>query len=125
MRTVVPPSVNWGTTQGTEAVIYQQPGSSRVSVTVQQVVGFNIVKQDIFMLRSLNRAGLGQYCGMGKVGLYFSFHTTQDLAVLSPLARSPALALGECYSSLAITAEMLTCILSIHQPMELPVVCAF
>ena len=44
---MVPPSVNWGTTQGTEAVVYQQPGSSRVSVAVQQVVGFNTVRQDI------------------------------------------------------------------------------
>lgn len=122
---MVPPSVNWGTTQGTEAVVYQQPGNSRVSVAVQQVMGFNTVRQDTFMLRSLNRAGLGQFCGIGKVGLYFSFLTTRGQAIMSPPARSPALAPGECYSSLPITAEMLTCILSIHQPMELPGVCAF
>ena len=92
---MVPSSVNGGTTQGTEEVIYQQSGSSRVSVTVQQLMGFNIVRQDTFMLRSLNRAGLGQYCGIGNVGLYFSFHTTQGQAILSPPARSPALAPGE------------------------------
>lgn len=72
---MVPLSVNWGTTQGTEAVIYQQPGSSRVSVIVQQVMGFNSVKQDTFMLGSLNRAGLGHYCGMGKVVVFISHFT--------------------------------------------------
>lgn len=96
-----------------------------MSITEPRVIGFDIVRQDIFMIRSFNRAGLGQYCEIGKVGLYFSLHTTQHQALRSPQGSSPALAPGECYSLPAVTAEMLTHILSTHQPIEAPVVCAF
>lgn len=96
-----------------------------MSITELWVIGCDIVRQDIFMIRSLNRVGLGQYCEIGKVGLYFSLHTSQHQALQSPQGRSPALAPGERYSLPAVTAEMLTRILSTHQPIEAPVVCAF
>lgn len=88
---MVPSSVNGGTTQGTEAVIYQQSGSSRVSVSAW-VMGFNTVRQDTFMLRSLNRAGLRHVWNRQGWSL-FLIHTTQGPSYTVTLARSPALAL--------------------------------
>lgn len=67
---------------------------------------FEIVTQDIFLIKSLNTAALGQYCEIGKVGLCFSPSTRVNAKLYSyPRAEDPRFVPGECYSLPAVIAD--------------------
>lgn len=69
-------------------------------------MGFEIVTQDIFLLKSLNRAALGQYCAIGKVGFCFSPSTPVNAKLYSyPRAEDRRFVPAECYSLPAVMVD--------------------